>query len=42
MGHLQWDDLDQEWIQLLEELVESDITKAEFRAFLDNRKADKV
>lgn len=27
MRNLQWDDLDQEWIQLLRELVESDITK---------------
>ncbi|MBB6447964.1 anti-repressor SinI family protein [Bacillus benzoevorans] len=42
MGNLQWNDLDQEWIQLLEELVESDITKEEFRAFLDNKKAEKV
>jgi hypothetical protein len=42
VGHLQWDDLDQEWIQLLEELVESDITKEEFRAFLNDKKAEKV
>lgn len=42
MRNLQWDDLDQEWIQLLRELVESDITKDEFRAFLDNKKTEKV
>lgn len=40
MGNLQWDDLDKEWIQLLQELVESDISKVEFRAFLDFKKAE--
>nr|WP_295974957.1 hypothetical protein [uncultured Bacillus sp.] len=42
MENKQRDDgLEYEWIQLLEELIQSGVTKETFRAFLDIKKAEK-
>lgn len=33
-------DLDQEWLNLVKDLMESNVTKEEFRGYLAKRKAD--
>jgi len=35
------EELDKEWLQLVEELMESNISKNEFRAFLELKKIEK-
>ena len=41
MESIQLDDLDKNWLQLVEELMESNLSKNEFRAFLEYKKAEK-
>ena len=40
MENDQLEELDQEWIQIVEELMESNISKGEFAAFLDRKKGN--
>jgi hypothetical protein len=41
MGNKRIEELDKEWLQLVEELMESNISKNEFRAFLELKKFKK-
>jgi aspartyl/asparaginyl-tRNA synthetase len=41
MGNKRIEELDKEWLQLVEELMESNISKNEFRAFLELKKIQK-
>jgi hypothetical protein len=41
MENKRLEELDKEWLQLVEELMESNISKNEFRAFLELKKIEK-
>jgi Anti-repressor SinI len=41
MENKRIEELDKEWLQLVEELMESNISKNEFRAFLELKKIQK-
>lgn len=33
--------LDEEWLQLVKELIESDVSKTDFRAFIESKRMEK-
>ena len=41
MENKRLEELDKEWLQLVEELMESNISKNEFRVFLELKKIEK-
>ena len=41
MENKRLEELDKEWLQLVEELMESNISKNEFRAFLELKRMEK-
>ena len=41
MGGKRIEELDKEWLKLVEELMESNISKEEFRAFLELKRMEK-
>jgi|1185.fasta_scaffold926828_1 hypothetical protein len=41
MANKQLDELNEEWIQLLKELMESKVSNKDFRAFIESKKIEK-